>query len=153
VIALALLLVPIIAGAGVAIARQQRAMARRQARIETELASLRTRSGVGPGVVILAVLILGGAAIVSTALLSTAIVIAAGIFSAALLAAVGGGIVLAHRLAARQEQNIEALFARWLGPQAPLAYTPPQLPNYCRCGGDAAVEALWARRAQREGVA
>jgi hypothetical protein len=151
-IALALLFALAIVGIGAVIAGQQRAMTRRQARIEAELASLRTRSGVGPGVVLLGIVILGGAVIVSTALLSTALVIAAAIFGASLLAATGGGIVLAHRLTARQEQAIEAQFDRWLAPRAPLAYGPPELPSYCRCAGDAAVEALWARCEQREGV-
>jgi hypothetical protein len=150
--ALALLLVLIIAGTGVVIVRQQRAMSRRQARIEAELASLRTRSGISPGAVFLGTVILGGAVIISAALLSTAIVIAAAIFGASLVAAVGGAIALAHRLNARQEQAIEALFAQWLAPRAPLAYGPPSLPDYCHCGGDAAVEALYARREQREGV-
>lgn len=138
---------------GVVWARRQQRLARRQQQLQAELVRLREQHqqhGVGPVAVVAAAavgaLVLGAAVVVAGALVSVALLVGAVVVGGSVV----GGLMLVNGLGRRQEQAVEAQFARWLTPPAPPAYSRPELSGYCPGCADAAVAVMRARREHEE---
>jgi hypothetical protein len=123
-----------------------------QARLSGQVSALQHQRSAGGGIGVLgAVLaagvgavIVGAAMVVSATIVGLAIIVGATIIGMSVL----GGLVLADQLHRRQERAIDAQFARWLAPRAPLVYGPPQLSDGCSRCADDVVATLRSRSRQ-----